>query len=146
MSDLYIIVSLTCIRGVIRIIEIVFTFIKSEVENKKWLSIEKQKEKFLKKIVLLCSGGMSTSVLAKKMQEVADKAGLEATITAHGVSQVIEVAHDVDVILLGPQIRYTLEKIKGQLPDVPVAVIDMKDYGKMNSQSVIESAKKMWIK
>lgn len=100
----------------------------------------------MKKIVLLCSGGMSTSVLAKKMQEVADKEGLETVVTAHGVSQVMEVANDADVVLLGPQIRYLLDKIKGQLPDVPVAVIGMRDYGTMNGQSVLDAAKKMRIK
>ena len=99
----------------------------------------------MKKIILLCSGGMSTSVLAKKMQEVADKEGLETVVTAHGVSQAVEVAHDADVVLLGPQIRYTLDKIKGQLPNIPVAVIDMRDYGTMNGQSVLNEAKKMWI-
>ena len=95
------------------------------------------------KIVLLCSGGMSTSVLAKKMQEVADQEGFETIVTAHGVSQAVEVGHDADVVLLGPQIRYTLDKIQGQLPDVPVAVINMRDYGTMNGQSVLNEAKKM---
>ena len=97
----------------------------------------------MKKIVLLCSGGMSTSVLAKKIQEVADQEGFEAVISAHGVAQVMEVGHDADAVLLGPQIRYTLDKIKGQLPDKPVAVIDMRDYGTMNGQSVLNEVKKM---
>ncbi len=38
----------------------------------------------MKKIMLCCSSGMSTSLLVKKMQEEALKRGLETEIRAYG--------------------------------------------------------------
>ena len=43
-------------------------------------------------------------------------------------------------ILLGPQVRYAQRKIESEAPGVPVAHIDMKDYGMMNGQSVLKQA------
>ena len=51
-----------------------------------------------------------------------------------------EKEEDADVILLGPQVRFELKKVSGLFPDKPVEVIDMKDYGMMNGQKVLEHA------
>ncbi len=41
----------------------------------------------MKKIMLCCSAGMSTSLLVKKMVDEAHKRGLEAEIKAYGVAE-----------------------------------------------------------
>ena len=46
----------------------------------------------------------------------------------------------MDVILIGPQIRYELENVKSLAGDVPVAAIDMRDYGMMNGPKVLDQA------
>ena len=43
----------------------------------------------MKKIVLLCAAGMSTTMLVKKMQDAAAAEGLECTITAYAQSDAI---------------------------------------------------------
>ena len=48
-----------------------------------------------------------------------------------------------DIILLGPQVRYRLKEVQGQLPNNKVEVIDMKDYGMMNGKGVLDHVRKV---
>lgn len=58
------------------------------------------------KIGLFCAGGMSTSMLEKKMSEAAQKRGLDVQIKAYPESELANVLDEgVDVVLLGPQVR-----------------------------------------
>lgn len=90
----------------------------------------------MKKIILLCAAGMSTSALVRKMKDAAKADGYECEISAHSVSEA-KAFEDADFILLGPQVRYRLNEVKAQLPNNYVEVIDMKDYGMMNGKNVL---------
>ncbi len=97
----------------------------------------------MKKIYLFCSAGMSTSMLAKKMQDVANAHGLDAEVIAFSSSKVGEVveAEHPDCILLGPQVGYLLDDVNGKYGDAaPVGVIDTGDYGSMNAERVLKYA------
>jgi PTS system cellobiose-specific IIB component len=97
-----------------------------------------------KTIMLACNAGMSTSLLVSKMQKAADEAGVDAEIFATSADQVdLENANrHPDVLMLGPQVRYLLDDFKKKM-DIPVEVIDMKDYGMMNGKNVFETALKL---
>lgn len=95
------------------------------------------------KIVLLCAGGASTSILVKKMKEVAKEEGFECEISAHGVSEAVELGKEADCILLGPQVGYQKKKVQEECPSVPVDAIDMMAYGAMNAKKVLSQAKNM---
>ena len=97
----------------------------------------------MRKIVLLCSAGMSTSILVTKMQQAAADQGYEAEVSAHSVSEASRVGADADIILLGPQVRFNLSNVQKQLPGKPVEVIDMRAYGTMNGEAVINEVKKV---
>lgn len=97
----------------------------------------------MKKIALLCAAGMSTSVLVQKMENAAKEMEFECEIAAYPVSTALEVGKDADVILLGPQVRFELNKVKELCPNCPVDVIDMVAYGTMNGKKVIERAKEL---
>ena len=90
----------------------------------------------MKKIYLFCAAGMSTSLLVTKMQEAAKELSFDCTIEAHPVSEVSERAKDADVVLLGPQVRFQLNKVKEQCT-CPVEAIDMRAYGMMDGKAVI---------
>ena len=47
------------------------------------------------------------------------------------------------MILLGPQVRYRLKEVQGELPNNKVDVIDMKDYGMMNGKAVLDHVRKV---
>lgn len=95
----------------------------------------------VKTIMLVCNAGMSTSMLVNKMNQVVEKENKEYTIFAVSSSRVQEeiASKNIDLILLGPQIRYMEDSIKSQVGDVPVHVIDMLDYGTMNATHVLQT-------
>lgn len=97
----------------------------------------------MKKIVLLCNQGMSTSALAAKMREVAERNNLNYQINAYSVEEAETTAADADVILLGPQIRYKKNEVKKLFPAKPVDVIDMATYGMLDGKKVLIMARKM---
>ena len=95
----------------------------------------------MRKIILLCSAGMSTSMLVKKMQEAAAADNYACEIAAFPMSEAKEKAADADIIFLGPQVRFSKGKVEEQCPGRPVEVIDMKLYGRMDGKGVIAIAK-----
>lgn len=95
----------------------------------------------MKHIVLMCAAGASTSMLVQRMQQTAEKDGFVCTIEAHPVNQAAEYA-DSDVILLGPQVRFELNKVKNQV-NCPVEPIDMTASGTMNAEAVLKQARKL---
>ncbi len=97
----------------------------------------------MKNIVLFCAAGMSTSMLVEKMRAAAKEEDLECTINAYSLSAVSQYGSGADAVLLGPQVRFNLDKVKAKLPGKPVEVIDMKQYGMMDGKSVLATAKKM---
>ena len=95
------------------------------------------------KIVLLCSSGMSTSILVQKMKKAAEKIGFETDISAHSITEAKEVGSQADIVLLGPQVRFNLSAVQTDLPEVPVEVIDMRAYGTMDGPAVIKMVKEV---
>lgn len=91
------------------------------------------------KIMLCCNAGMSTSLLVQKMQKEAAGRGEEVAIEARPMNEAMDHISEADVILLGPQIGYAkgdFEKaVKGR---IPVAVIPMVDYGRMNAAKILD--------
>lgn len=89
----------------------------------------------IKKILLACAGGFSTSMLVRKMQDAAIAQGLDLEILAVAEENIYEHL-DSDVLLLGPQIGHKLDELKEEL-SFPVFVVDMMDYGMMNGEKVL---------
>lgn len=99
----------------------------------------------MKYITLLCSMGMSTSLLVNKMKEAAKQDGREVFITAMAKDAFDSYKGQTDIILLGPQIRHLYNEIKEKYEPsgIKVAVIDRMDYGMMNGKKVLDYALKL---
>lgn len=99
----------------------------------------------MKTILLVCSAGMSTSLLEKKMCQAAEKKGLELTIRAVSELEARNYTGEIDVLLLGPQVKYLLNTMKELMTgrSVAVGVIDSINYGMMDGKAVLEQALKM---
>lgn len=82
-------------------------------------------------------------MMVKKMQEAAAEKGIEAEIWAVGDADAVNNVEKMDVMLLGPQVRFLESKMKGIADGKPVAVIDMQAYGTMNGKKVLEQALKL---
>ena len=98
-----------------------------------------------KTIMLVCSAGMSTSLLVTKMQKAAEEKGMEADIFDVSASDNNLEAKNVDVLLLGPQVRFMKAQFEQKLAPkgIPLDVINMQDYGMMNGAKVLEQAENL---
>ncbi|REB05502.1 PTS sugar transporter subunit IIB [Sporosarcina sp. BI001-red] len=94
------------------------------------------------KIILVCSAGMSTSMLVKKMKDSAEARNLDAEISAVAESQLKNNLENLDVVLIGPQVRYLEKKIKQQLEPqgIKVDIINQLAYGMMKGDQVLDQA------
>lgn len=101
----------------------------------------------MKKVYLFCCAGMSTSMLASKMQDSANAHNLPIEVKAHPHNQLDEIiASDrPDCILLGPQVKYLYQETLHKFGEsgIPIAVIDAGDYGMMNGEKVLKFAVKL---
>lgn len=96
----------------------------------------------MKRILLACNAGMSTSLLVSKMEASAKEQGLEVKIWAISEAKLADNIAECDVLLLGPQVRYIFNKAKDMAKpyDINVEVIDMRHYGMCNGKAVLQRA------
>lgn len=95
----------------------------------------------MKNILLVCAAGMSTSLLVNKMKQAAEEKNVEVKISALPVSECAKVINEVDIVLMGPQVRFQKPQVDKLVSGrIPVEVIDMKLYGTMNGKAVLEQA------
>ncbi|MDY6018122.1 MAG: PTS sugar transporter subunit IIB [Anaerococcus sp.] len=98
----------------------------------------------MKKIVLACAAGMSTSMLVSKMKKAALDEGIDVSVEAIPVAEVEDRLNEngIDVLLLGPQVRYMDAQMADLLKpkNIPHSIISMQDYGMMNGKKVLKEA------
>lgn len=96
----------------------------------------------MKKILLLCAAGMSTSMLVNKMKNIAQEKNLNVLIEAKSVEELQENLELFDVFLLGPQVRFKKNQLSQVTAEVgkPLEVINTVDYGMMKGEKVLEYA------
>lgn len=93
-------------------------------------------------ILLCCAAGMSTSLLVTKMEQAAKQKGIEVKILAVSEDSVSDYIDQIDVLLLGPQVRYKLNYFQKEYADKNVAIdlISPTDYGLFNGEKVLNQA------
>lgn len=91
-------------------------------------------------ILLICSAGMSTCMLMKRMQQAAAAKHINAKIWAVQASLAQEHILQADVVLLSPQVRYLQDDISQMAQGKPVLPIDLESYGNLNGGRVLKMA------
>ncbi|WP_387690857.1 PTS sugar transporter subunit IIB [Photorhabdus sp. RM71S] len=96
----------------------------------------------MKKILLCCAAGMSTSMLVQRMQAEVIKRALDIEIKAVPTVELEHMIADADVVLFGPQVRYQLAHFSAIAKPLgkPIDVIDMMDYGTLRGDKVLDKA------
>lgn len=89
------------------------------------------------RVLLVCAGGMSTSILMKKLEKYAADKGIEFEIAAVGLSAYKDVCANYDCILMGPQVGYQKDTVS-QASGMPVEVIPPQDYGLGNCENIFK--------
>lgn len=88
----------------------------------------------MRKVMLVCNAGMSTGIMAKKIEE-ASEGTLE--VFAYGEAEFEDHLEGVEMILVGPQIRYLVPNIQAKV-SCPVDSIAPQHYGVMNGKAVYQ--------
>ncbi|MEF9920730.1 MAG: PTS sugar transporter subunit IIB [Erysipelotrichaceae bacterium] len=94
----------------------------------------------MKRIMLVCNAGMSTGILAKKIQEASNG---EYEVFAFGEAEYLDHLENTDLILVGPQIRHLLPNIRKAVA-IPVEVIAPVKYGLMDGKGVCQDIKNIF--
>lgn len=92
------------------------------------------------KVLLVCAGGMSTSIVMKKMRAYAEANGIpNFEVRAIGVGAFRDVVDGYDVILLGPQISYKRDEIAAAAGgSKPVGIIAPTDYARADCNKIFK--------
>ena len=97
----------------------------------------------MRNIVLLCNMGMSTSLMVSRMREAAEKQGYECKIDAYALQHAEEIIPTADILLVGPQIAFEIERLQAEYPDKKMEAIEMLDYGRMDGEKVLNHVKEV---
>jgi PTS system cellobiose-specific IIB component len=93
------------------------------------------------KVLLLCAGGMSSSLLVAAIMEAAEAAGVELEVISYFANIVPYwdfEEHFVDVILIAPQVRFMRKSVakKAEPMGIIVQVIDPQAYGMVDGEKI----------
>ncbi|WP_024548173.1 PTS sugar transporter subunit IIB [Siccibacter turicensis] len=99
----------------------------------------------MKRILLCCTAGMSTSMVVNKMRQAAEQQHIHVEIAATGIEAFTEQFSHYDCCLSGPQSKYRLEDFSAQAAEqaIPVMVINSMDYGMMRGGKILADALKL---
>lgn len=96
-------------------------------------------EKKVKRILICCAAGMSSSILVKSMRDTASKLNINIKIGAVNIGNVDQYIGKVDYILLAPQIEYEYNNLlrRAKRYDVEVLKITHQEYGRLEGKSLL---------
>jgi PTS system cellobiose-specific IIB component len=92
------------------------------------------------RVLIVCSWGMSTSLLVDSLLAEALAAHIELQVEALSAGEYAARVDEYDVVLIAPQIRHlrkSIEKLALSL-NKPVAMIEPFYYATMNGQAVLK--------
>lgn len=95
-------------------------------------------------ILMVCSGGMSSSMVVKGLEKEADKEGLDANVKAVGTGEYEnELSNNWDIILVAPQVKHRLDYFEEKAKEVnlPVLVIQPEAYSPIGSDMLLKQVR-----
>lgn len=98
------------------------------------------------KILLVCSGGMSSAIVVKAIEKEAAKTGLTFEVKSVGSGEFAEeIKNGWDVALVAPQVRHRFDFFKETAAEynVPAAVIPPQGYSPMGGAVILGEIKKI---
>lgn len=102
------------------------------------------------KILLICSGGLTTGYFVEKLNETAHLLKVNASFQAIGIEKIEEISKKYDIILLAPQVSYYYATLQNEFKEhiilkIPTRIfatydaIKLIDYLKTNNKCHLET-------
>ncbi|SDD58331.1 PTS sugar transporter subunit IIB [Sporomusa acidovorans] len=98
------------------------------------------------KILLVCSGGMSSAIVVKAIEKEAVKVGLTVTVKSVGSGEFgEEIKNGWDIALVAPQVRHRLAFFQEAAADyhVPVTTVTPQGYNPLGGAIILADIKKV---
>ncbi len=89
-------------------------------------------------VMLSCSGGLTTSFFAQKINETIELLNLNIHVSAVGYHNLYQIKDDYDIVLLAPQISYELAQTKALLKDKIVKEIPASVFATYDVQAILD--------
>lgn len=93
------------------------------------------------KVLMVCSGGMSSTIVVKSISDEAKKQGFPLEIEAVGTPQISEemTRIDYDLLIVAPQVKHRLDYFKevAEKHNVPVELIPPMGYTPIGGPKVL---------
>lgn len=93
----------------------------------------------MKKVLLICGTGASSGFMAKNVRKAAKEKGKDVDVKARSDSELDEYIEEIDLLLVGPHLKYMLEDLKKEAKpyNVPVEIIKEEAYGSLDGEAVL---------
>ncbi|MEG0773047.1 PTS sugar transporter subunit IIB [Clostridium sp.] len=98
------------------------------------------------KVLMVCSGGMSSAIVVKAIKQEADKQGFQLEIKAVGTQEFEEELKTTayDLAIVAPQVKHRFNVFKEQAENsnVPIELIVPMGYTPIGAPKVLQQIKK----
>jgi len=86
------------------------------------------------KVLLICGAGASSGFMANAIRKASKKKGLEMSVQARSESQLSEYLNEIDILLIGPHLKYMEDELKAKVADyhIKVSTIPQNIYGTLD--------------
>lgn len=99
--------------------------------------LTEEKKEQIKKVLLSCTGGMTTGFFAEKMNQFCELNKLPYIIDASPAYHLEKVYKDYDLILIAPQLRYKVMELTEKLKPCTIECIDPVTFATYNCQALL---------
>ncbi len=99
----------------------------------------------MKNVLLVCGTGASSGFMAKNIRKAAKDKGKEVSVKARSDSELDEYIEEIDLLLVGPHLKYMLDDLREEAKpyNVPVEIIHEEAYGSLDGEAVLEQIEKI---
>lgn len=98
------------------------------------------------KVLMVCSGGMSSAIVVKAVKAEADRQKFNLEINAVGTSEFEDelATKEYDLAIVAPQVKHRFETFKSQASqyNVPIELIIPMGYTPLGASKTLEQIKK----
>ncbi len=108
-----------------------------ELFNEMLETVEKLMEKPILKVLMSCTGGLTTTYFAERINEVAELLDMDIKVDAVGYNNLYKEGVDYDVIMLAPQISYMRAKVCEILKDKIIIKIPPAIFAKYDVKGML---------
>lgn len=94
----------------------------------------------MKNVLLICGAGASSGFMAQAIRKASKKRGFEMSVQAKSESQLAEYLDKIDVLLIGPHLKYMEDELKEKVSayHIKVAIIPQNIYGTLDGNKAVD--------